>query len=123
MKYRIELSKNEYDVLIDIINTYGNDFNEFYDDLDKGYTYGNLVEKIENPRLIKESEKKELAALNATRIREKRTREKIQNAINILRMENKEITPHRVSKVSGVSFQTAQKYLNIINENKEKNSN
>ena len=109
------------ELLTNILNN--EELKVFYEEIGDGYIYSQLVKKVENPRLIKESEKKELAALNATRIREKRTKDKIQNAINILRMENKEITPHRVSKVSGVSFQTAQKYLNILNENKEKNSN
>ena len=37
--------------------------------------------------------------------------EKIQNAINLLRLENKEITTYSISKIGKVGFQTVQKYL------------
>lgn len=57
------------------------------------------------------SPKKTNAARKATEIRKKRTQEKIQNAINLLKMEGKEITPYAVAKVAGVSFNTAKKYL------------
>lgn len=43
--------------------------------------------------------------------RTKKTKEKIQNAINLLRIEGKEVTAHRVAKVAGISFVTARKYL------------
>ena len=111
MKYRIDLTKDEYDILDSIISTYFNDMEDYFEGIDKEYIFNKTIEKIENPKVIKESEKKELAALNATKTRTKRVKEKIQNAINILRMENKEITPYQVSKVSGVSFITCKKYL------------
>jgi hypothetical protein len=57
------------------------------------------------------SPKKTDAARRATEIRKKRTQEKIQNAINLLKMEGKEITPYAVAKVAGVSYNTAKKYL------------
>ena len=53
----------------------------------------------------------------ATEARIKRTKEKIVNAINILRMENKEITPYQVAKEAEVSYNTAKKYLKSFNEN------
>ena len=57
------------------------------------------------------TEKQKRAAAIATATRQKRVKEKIQNAINILKLENKPITPYNVSKISGVSFVTARKYL------------
>ena len=116
-KNRIELNNRELELLTNILKN--EELKGFYEQIGDEYIYSQLVEKIENPRLIKESEKKYNAALNATKAREKRTKKKIQNAINILRMENQEITPYRVSKVSGVSFQTAQKYLNTLNKKKD----
>ena len=47
----------------------------------------------------------------ATEKRSELAREKIQNAINLLRLENKEITTYSISKIGKVGFQTVQKYL------------
>jgi len=51
------------------------------------------------------------AAHKATQIRQQRTKEKIQNAINLLKQENKDITAYSVAKTAGVSYNTARKYL------------
>jgi len=58
------------------------------------------------------SQKKVNSAKKATEIRVKRTKEKINNAINLLNLENKEITPYSVAKTAGISYNTAKKYLN-----------
>jgi len=60
---------------------------------------------------IGSSDAQKRAAAIATATRQKKAKEKIQNAINILKLENKPITPYNVSKMSGVSFVTARKYL------------
>ncbi len=57
------------------------------------------------------SPKKVESAHRATQIRQERVKEKIQGAINLLKMEGKEITPYRVAKQAGVSYNTAKKYL------------
>jgi response regulator of citrate/malate metabolism len=56
------------------------------------------------------------AAYTATEARSKKVKEKIQNAINLLRMQGKEITAYAVAKEAGISFVTARKYLNMFNE-------
>ena len=55
------------------------------------------------------------AAEKATETRSKKALEKITNAINILRMEGKNINCHSVSVVSGCSINTTTKYKEIIN--------
>ena len=40
-----------------------------------------------------------------------KTKEKIQNAINLLRLQNKPINAYQVSNLSGVAYNTARKYL------------
>ena len=40
-----------------------------------------------------------------------KTKEKIENAINLLRLQGKPINPYQVSKLSGVSYNTARKYF------------
>ena len=47
----------------------------------------------------------------ARQARQAKTKEKVQNAINLLRIENKEITAYKVAKVADISFNTAKKYL------------
>jgi len=57
------------------------------------------------------SQKKTDAAKKATAIRQKRTKEKIQNAVNLLMLEGKEVTAYAVAKTAGISYNTAKKYL------------
>lgn len=61
------------------------------------------------------SEKVLQATQRATETRKTAVKAKIQNAINLLRIEGKEITPYRVAKTAGISFVTARKYLDQIN--------
>jgi Fic family protein len=71
-----------------------------------------LEELIEYYEQSTKTEKRKSAAANATAEREKRVKEKIQNAVNLLKMEGKEITPYQVAKTAGISYNTAKKYLN-----------
>lgn len=59
------------------------------------------------------SKKKQLAAHKATLARQNAVKRKIADAINILRLEQQEITPYRVAKTAGVSYNTAKKYLKV----------
>jgi Fic family protein len=62
------------------------------------------------------SEKKQNSAKEALKAKVTKTKEKIQNAINLLRLQGKPINPYQVSKLSGVAYNTARKYLkNSIN--------
>jgi Fic family protein len=57
------------------------------------------------------SQKKQDTARSALKIKVSKTKEKIQNAINLLRLQGKPINPYQVSKLSGVAYNTARKYL------------
>lgn len=72
----------------------------------------------EKAKIIKQSDKKSKAAATATAARTKIAKQKIENAINFLRLENKEITHYSISKFSKVSFVTVKKY--VSNEYLEK---
>lgn len=63
------------------------------------------------------SERKTKSALNATEHRSKLARDKITNAVNILRMENKKINMNSVAKLSGCSINTVKKYKDFIEKN------
>jgi Fic family protein len=57
------------------------------------------------------SQKKKEAGKNALKVKVHQTKEKIQNAINLLRLQGKPINAYQVSKLSGVAYNTAKKYL------------
>ena len=50
----------------------------------------------------------------ATKAKIEKSKEKIRNAINLLKMEGKEITAYAVAKTAGISYNTAKKYLEQI---------
>ncbi len=60
---------------------------------------------------IPPSKKKVESARRASKIKADRTKEKITNAVNLLRLQGEKITPYKVAKVAGVSYNTAKKYL------------
>jgi len=76
--------------------------------------YEKIKKKILNPKKIKKSIKKTVAAEDATLARTKKAKEKIQNAINYLKMMDKNITAYSISKESGVSYNTVRKYIKDI---------
>ena len=47
----------------------------------------------------------------ATKTKVSKTKEKIQNAINLLRLQGEPVNPYRVAKTAGVAYNTAYKYL------------
>ncbi len=47
----------------------------------------------------------------ARAVKTTKTKEKIQNAINLLRLQGKPINAYQIAKLSGVSYNTARKYL------------
>ena len=60
------------------------------------------------------SKKKTDSAKRATAIRQQRAKEKINNAINLLKLENKKITLYSIAKTAGVSYNTVKKYENEL---------
>jgi len=57
------------------------------------------------------SPKKQDTARAALKVKVSKTKEKIQNAINLLRLQGKPINAYQVAKLSGVAYNTARKYL------------
>jgi len=76
--------------------------------------FDKLSDKIEYEQKKEVSPKKKKAMIEATNARIRKAKEKIENAINILRMEDKPITIYSVSKKSGVSYNTVSKYSKLI---------
>ena len=114
LKMRITINDDEAFLLTDAISkiTMGH-----YDNLTKKelIVLDRVSDKIEDERRRETSPKKKKAMLIATNVRIEKAKKKIENAINILRMENRPITIYSVSKKSGVSYNTASKYSGLIN--------
>ena len=70
-----------------------------------------LVSKLLNAELYIPSNSKRLATKKATKVRSDKAKEKIQNAINLLHLENKAITHYSISQASGVSYNTVKKHI------------
>jgi predicted Zn-dependent protease len=63
------------------------------------------------------SEKQIKSARNAAKVREKRAKEKIEQAVNILvRTEKKAPSLYAIAKLAHVSYNTVRKYRDFINE-------
>jgi len=65
---------------------------------------------VVNAKKIKKSSKKVEASAKASKAKAKKSLEKIQNAINILNLENKNLSIYAISKVAGISWITVKKY-------------
>jgi Fic family protein len=62
------------------------------------------AETIDNSSRVENAEKATTAKIN-------KSKEKIQNAINLLRLQGEEINPYRIAKLANVSYNTARKYF------------
>ena len=65
------------------------------------------------------TKKQREASAKATKIRQDRAKEKIINAINILRMENKPMSEYAIAKMSGCSINTIKRHRDFIEVQKK----
>jgi len=105
-KYRIDLDFDRLELLQKYINKIDN-----VDEMDL-ILFNEIKQIINNPKKIKRSVKKLVATETATEARTAKAKSKIFNAINLLQMQGKKITPYRIAKESGVAYQTVRKYIN-----------
>jgi len=106
-KYRLDLDADCIGILQKYIKQI-KDIDE-WDEL----MFNEMKELIDNPKKIKHSSAKYSAAITATEARTAKAKEKIQNAINILRMEGKKTTHYSIAKMAGVSYLTVKKYISL----------
>ena len=62
------------------------------------------------------STRKQRATQKATKVRSDKAKDKINNAINLLQLENKAITHYSIAQTSGVSFNTVKKHIPDIDK-------
>jgi len=65
---------------------------------------------------LERTKTKRTATKKATEEKIKRVKEKINNAIQVLKFMKKEITTYQIAKEAGISFNTAKKYKDYIDE-------
>lgn len=107
---RIEMSQSEYRELIGALN-----------ELETTYSFFTAIKEA---KTIEITSKKRGATKRATQTRILLSKEKIQNAINILRMENRIIDYKSISETGEVSIVTVKKYISfddliVLNKNIE----
>jgi len=123
-KYRLDLDfyqfKDLQNYMLELEKVYEKNYNLFKDDdILKEDCKNDLIslkqikEIVDNPKKIKHSTKKIIACDKATEARTAKAKKKIQNAINILRMENKKLTHYSIAKTAKVSYLTVKKYISL----------
>ena len=73
-----------------------------------------IITKIEADKNKEVSSKKVKAAAKATEARTSKAKRKIENALNMMRLEGKPVSVYLVAKEAGVSYNTANKYAYLI---------
>ena len=58
--------------------------------------------------------KKIKATSKANKVKRKKSRDSIANAVNLLRFENKKVTIYSVAKTAEISYNTAKQYKDFI---------
>jgi len=102
--YRIDMNAIEFRKLRELVERSGDE---------------ELIRAIKRVREIKPSIKKAVAAAEAAEAKSKIALEKIQNAVNLLKLEGKRVTPYLVAKTAGISYNTAKKYQHYFTPSDE----
>jgi len=79
-------------------------------DLEKRQNYKDLSDKIREQWRKPVKPSKRNATQKAIEVKKQKAKDKIVNAVNLMFLENREITISSVAKVSGCSYNTVKKY-------------
>ena len=110
MKYRVDFGVGDHAYLVSLLRDVIDRVSGCPDmiGLDEGLE--ELLAKMLEAKIIHDGKKAEGAEKARKRLMQQ-TKAKVENAVNLLRMEGKEITPYRVAQTAGISYNTAKKYL------------
>ena len=107
---RLDMSLVEYELLKKLLESA-----TVSEEYECAWAKDDLLKKVQNIKQFDISGKV-VATKKANEKKQETSRKKVENAMNMLRMENKEITAYAVAKVAGISYNTASKYLKLMNE-------
>jgi len=97
--------------ILDIEMTIPNKLIEKVDKLGENEPIKQALENlIKNAKVIKNKRNLENTK-KATETKKLKAREKVQNAINLLRLQGEEVNAYKIAKIAGISYNTARKYL------------
>lgn len=103
-RYRVDFTDLEIKSLIDFLEHNKHLASPFDEE---------FVKKIDDAKSIKKSISKIQCTKTATEARTKKAKEKIQNAINLMRLENEKLTYYSIAKKAEVSYLTVKKYITL----------
>ena len=69
-----------------------------------------LENLLENAEIIDNPKSKSNNAKKASKIKQLKAKQKVVNAVDLLRLQGEEINPYKVAKLAGISYNTARKY-------------
>ena len=113
---RLTLNQQEYTTLKRLIIEANNQHCAKFLSKEEWSTLLTIAERIEQTASKPITEKKRNATKEATQKRIREAKNKISNAVNLMRFENKKITIASIAKEAGVSYNTVKKYRDSINE-------
>ena len=114
--FRLDMSEEEYLLLVDILNYVGADKRRLKDKIEDCLNVrDSLYQKVENIKQI-DTGKKALATDKAHQVKRDASLKKVQLAVKELELVKKTVTAYSVAKIAGISFVTAKKYLDLIKE-------
>jgi hypothetical protein len=114
--YRLDLDYHEYDLMLNMLNELKLQKSDFECEgrfNDRKPVANKFFKKLKNIKQI-EHGKKQTATRQANRSKIIESKKKVNNAINLLRLECREITAYNVAQTAGISYNTAKKYLQDI---------
>jgi response regulator of citrate/malate metabolism len=107
---RLDMTLVEYELLKKLLENASVDI-----EYECAWAKDELMNKVQNIKQFDISGKI-VATKKANEKKQETSKKKIENAVNMLRLEGKEITAYAVAKVAGISYNTARKYLKLMNE-------
>ena len=107
---RLDMSLVEYELLKKLLESA-----TVSEEYECAWAKDDLLKKVQNIKQFDISGKI-VATKKANEKKQETSKKKIENAVNMLRLEGKEITAYAVAKVAGISYNTARKYLKLMNE-------
>jgi len=113
---RLTLNTEEYQTLQRLIHQTNNKKHGDILNEDEWSTLLTISERIDKTASKPITEKKRNATKEATKKRIREAKNKISNAVNMMRFENKHISITSIAQEAGVSYNTVKKYKDSINE-------
>ena len=114
--FRLDMSEEEYLLLVDILNYVGADKRRLKDKVEESLDVrDSLYKKVGDIKQI-ENTGKVLATAKAHKVKRDKSLKRVKVAIEELELLKKTVTAYSVAKIAGISFVTAKKYLDFLKE-------